>query len=219
MQGNYGVPNWKRDPLTDLEMFFESNKIQIRGLIVCDYSKEYSHWNAVKSLGEWLTEAGVPALYGIDTRSLTKFIRDFGSSVLAKISFDGLPRLDFEDPNKLNLVSLVSTKEPRTYCAFESSSLPPLHILAFDCGIKFNIIRFFIHDHRARVTVVPFDYDLESNPAQIRYDGIFISNGPGDPTFCQATVASLKFALALDPPKPIMVSRSHCCRFEADLLD
>ena len=165
-------------------------------LRICDYSAEFSHWNAAKSLGQWLTEAGIPALYGVDTRRLTKRLRESGA-VLGKIEFDGQP-VEFDDPNGRNLSREVSTKEIRTFGQGKSP-----HIIAFDCGIKYNIIRSFIYDHNVGLTVVPFDYDLEKNPAGIAYDGIFLSNGPGDPTTCTETIKSVRWALKLEPPKPI----------------
>ena len=108
MIGNYGVPCEDRDECGLLK-YFESEKIQVAGVVVSEYSFEYSHWNAVKPLGQWLTESGVPALYGIDTRMLTKKIREVGS-ILGKIEFPGQP-IDLIDPNLSNLVDSVSTKQ------------------------------------------------------------------------------------------------------------
>lgn len=197
MVGNYGVPPDARDE-NGISMFFESDKIHIAGLIVSDYSTEYSHWNAVKSLGQWLSEARIPALYGIDARRLTKKLRETGS-VLGKIEFDGDP-VTFDDPNQRNLVASVSTKEILHFGP-NDGSVP--HIIAFDCGIKLNIIRHLIYHQGVSLTVVPFDYGLAENPANINYDGIFISNGPGDPTMCTATISSIRWAITLEPPKPI----------------
>lgn len=197
MVGNYGVPPDNRDE-NGIPLFFESEKIHISGLIVTDYSAEYSHWNAVKSLGQWLSEAGIPALYGIDTRRMTKRLRESGA-VLGKIEFDGQP-VAFDDPNKRNLVALVSIREIRSYGPTDGS-VP--HIIAFDCGMKLNIVRHFIYHQGVSLTVVPFDYDLATNPGKIMYDGIFISNGPGDPTMCTATINSIRWAINIEPPKPI----------------
>ena len=109
--GNYGVPS---DSKTEgIEDFYESNKIHITGLIISDYSFEYSHWNAIKSLGDWLKEYKVPGLFGIDTRALTKIIRVKGS-LLGKIEFEDEP-IDFYDPNKENLVALASTDKVEVY--------------------------------------------------------------------------------------------------------
>ncbi len=107
MIGNYGVPPDTKDSF-GLPLFFESDKIHIAGLIVSEYSNDFSHWNAVQSLGQWLQAAGIPALYGIDTRRLTKRIRDAGA-VLGKIEFDG-DHIEMSDPNKRNLVAEVSCK-------------------------------------------------------------------------------------------------------------
>lgn len=195
MIGNYGVPPESKDE-NGLPHFFESDKIHIAGLIVCDYSSEFSHWNAEKSLGQWLTDAGIPALFGIDTRRLTKRLRESGA-VLGKIEFDGQP-IAFDDPNTRNLVALVSTKVIRTFGEGQSP-----HIIAYDCGIKYNIIRQLVYEQGVCLTVVPYDYDLESNPSKIPYDGIFLSNGPGDPTMCSATINSIRWALNQESPKPI----------------
>ena len=105
---------------------------------------------------------------------------------------------DFEDPNKRNLVAEVSTKSVKVYGEGNETS-----IVAYDCGMKFNIIRYFVDTHKVKLTVVPFDYDLEANPDNIEWQGLFLSNGPGDPTMCPSTIKSIQYALALDPPRPI----------------
>lgn len=185
--GNYGVP---QKTLTDnLHDNFESDKIHISGLIISDYSFEYSHWNAVESLGDWLKANNVPGLYDIDTRALTKILREKGS-MLGKIEFED-EQVDFFDPNLENLVANVSIKTPVTYGNGE------FKIILVDCGTKNNIIRCLT---KRGVTVkrVPWDYDYTNE----EYDGLFISNGPGDPATCVATVNMLSKALEND--KPIM---------------
>ena len=108
MIGNYGVP--KDESNEGVYEFYESHKVHISGLIISDYSFEYSHWNAIKSLGEWLKESKVPGLFDIDTRALTKILREKGS-LLGKIEFEG-DLVDFMDPNKENLVQKqASTKK------------------------------------------------------------------------------------------------------------
>lgn len=195
MIGNYGVPPDSKDEY-GLSKFFEGSKIHVAGLIVTDYSFVYSHWNAVKSLSQWLTEEGIPALYGVDTRRLTKKIREHGA-VLGKIEF-GSNRVEFVDPNLHHLVQGVSTK------SIQSIGDPnALTILALDCGMKVNIARYFVHQLKVHMVIVPFDYDLQSNPSNIKYDGIFISNGPGDPTMCVETIASIRWAISLENPKPV----------------
>ena len=149
---------------------------------------EHSHWNARRSLGQWLQEHKIPALFGLDTRMLTKMLRDDGGKI-AKICFpeETGPTADcaFSDPNLRNLVAEVSTKEIRYF----NQGAAGLRIVAYDCGIKFNIIRYFV-GLNVKLTLVPYDYDLEKNEANLEWDGLFISNGPGDPTMAAATVKS-----------------------------
>jgi carbamoyl-phosphate synthase/aspartate carbamoyltransferase len=104
----------------------------------------------------------------------------------------------FEDPNMRNLVAEVSTKEVVVYGKGNSPK-----IIAYDCGMKFNIIRYLVDTHKVELTVVPFSYDLEANSANVEWEGLFLSNGPGDPTMCSETIKSIQYALELNPPKPI----------------
>lgn len=174
--GNYGVPgNIKED---DLFKFFESYALHISGLIISDYTKDYSHWNAQKSLGDWLKEFKIPGIAGIDTRALTKILREEGT-MLGKLIFDNQV-VDFYDPNKENLVKQVSVKEKRTY------GKGKYKIVLIDCGVKYNIIRNLIK-RDATVVLVPWDYDIN----QENFDGLFISNGPGDPKMCDITIQNL----------------------------
>jgi carbamoyl-phosphate synthase/aspartate carbamoyltransferase len=206
MVGNYGVPSAATDE-HGLPLYFESEKVQVAGLVVQGYSPVYSHWNAVQSLGHWLRKAGVPALHGVDTRALTKRLRAHGS-LLGRLEFPMLgltvpgtatsAGMGMYDPNQVNLVAQVSTTRTRRF----NQDMSP-HIIAFDCGIKYNIIRHFVRHLCVRLTVVPYDYDLAANPEHVDYDGIFVSNGPGDPVLCAPTVASLSWAIAQTPPKPI----------------
>ncbi len=108
--GNYGVPGKTIED--DMYQFFESDHIQISALIISDYSESYNHWNADQSLGDWLKHDKIPALFGIDTRMLTKIIRQKGC-MLAKIVFD--EDIAFFDPNKVNLVDEVSCKETHVW--------------------------------------------------------------------------------------------------------
>lgn len=185
--GNYGVPKDSQD--RGLYEFYESNKIHITGLIISDYSFEYSHWNAMKSLGDWLKEWKVPGLFGIDTRALTKIIRMKGS-LLGKIEFDD-ERIDFYDPNKENLVAKASTDQVEVYGTGEH------RVVLVDCGVKYNIIRCLM-DRNATVIRVPWDYDFSNE----EFDGIFLSNGPGDPALCDATVENIRKTMKIE--KPIM---------------
>ena len=203
--GNYGVPSETimDEILSTLPRYLESHTVQIAGLIVANYSHDYSHWNAGRSLGQWLTEKGIPALYGIDTRALTKKIREKGS-ILGCINFQSLKSNSsislskLADPNERNLVAEVSTKTIQVYGEGNS----PV-IIGFDCGMKFNIIRYLVKHQKVKLVVVPYDYDLEKNPENIQYQGIFLSNGPGNPVMCSETVKSIKWAYQLEPAVPI----------------
>jgi carbamoyl-phosphate synthase small subunit len=179
--GNYGVPPPHREH--GLLRYFESERIQVAGLVVSEHCERYSHWNAVKSLGEWLVEQGVPAIQGIDTRELTKRIREKGTMLGKLVCGEDVP---FEDPNARNLVAETSVREPVTY----GSGSP--RVLAVDCGMKNNIVRCFL-ERGVSVTRVPWDFDF--NGGELDHDGIFVSNGPGDPKMCGATIAHLREAL------------------------
>ena len=185
--GNYGVPG--DSVVNNLSAFYESEKIHVRGLVISDYSFSYSHWNAQKSLDEWLKENKIPAIYGIDTRELTKILREKGS-MLGKIVPQGSTLDKVEDPNKINQVDVVSCKEVITYGDGEKS------IVLVDCGVKHNIIRCFVK-RGVKVIRVPWNYDF----TKLEYDGLFISNGPGNPDLCGEAVEHIK--KALNDTKPI----------------
>ncbi|KPK72895.1 carbamoyl phosphate synthase small subunit [candidate division WOR_3 bacterium SM23_60] len=183
--GNYGVPDEsKEDRLMKL---FESEKIQVQGLIISDYSGSYSHWNAKQSLSAWLKEHRIPALYDVDTRALTKKIRTKGT-MLGKILCTK-QKLRFADPNKRNLVAEVSISTPTFY---ERSKK---RVVLVDCGVKHSIIRSLL-DRNISVMRVPWDYDFTKETV----DGIVLSNGPGDPKQCTATIENTKKALSRSTP-------------------
>jgi len=187
MVGNYGVPDRAAKDEFGLPKFFESYKIHTSGLLVQDYSHHYSHWNAASSLGDWLKEEGVPALAGIDVRMLTKKIREKGA-MKGKIEIDlNAPAPDFNnviDPNSVHLVDQVSVKEPVVY-----GKGNPVRVIAVDGGMKYNIIRQLVR-RGTELTVVPWDYPFAD--VMHEYDGLFLSNGPGDPTSCGKTVEQLE---------------------------
>ena len=186
--GNYGVP--ARDTVQNLSAYYESEKIHIEAIVISDYSFEYSHWNADKSLAQWLQEEHIAGICDIDTRALTKHLRERGS-MKGKIIIDGGEEIDWVDPNIYNLVARVSCKEVIEY------GNSGKRVVLVDCGVKHNILRCLI---RRGVTVirVPWDYDFTN----LSYDGLFISNGPGDPTLCDATVEHIRKTMK-DTNKPI----------------
>ncbi|XP_076451011.1 carbamoyl-phosphate synthase [ammonia], mitochondrial-like [Babylonia areolata] len=181
--GNYGVPDTKAKDEHGLLTYVESDRIHVSGLIVQDYCSQPSHWNSVKTLSQWLKEDKVPALYGIDTRMITKMVRDQGT-VLGKIEFEDQP-VEFEDPNLRNLIAEVSTKEVQYFGEGNK-----YQVVVVDCGIKHNMIRNLVK-RNMRVKLVPWDYDFTEEA----YDGLFISNGPGDPALAQVTVDHIKKVL------------------------
>ncbi|MFZ2323441.1 MAG: glutamine-hydrolyzing carbamoyl-phosphate synthase small subunit [Ignavibacteriaceae bacterium] len=188
--GNYGVP--PKDKENGLYQYYESDSIHIRALVVSDYSFDYSHWNAERSLADWLNEEKIPGIYGIDTRMLTRKLRDKGT-MLGKIIIDENKKTDFEDPNLNDLVGEVSVKGPVEYSAGAGKK----KIVLVDCGTKNNIIRAFL-GRDISVIRVPYNYDFNS----IEADGIMLSNGPGDPKMNTTTIKNA--ALAMQNNKPIL---------------
>lgn len=186
--GNYGVPS-RKEEFDGMSAYLESECIHPQAIVCQDYSTEYSHWQSVSSLSDWLIEENVVGICGIDTRALTKILRDKGS-MLGKIIVDGCSNIDFYDPNKENLVEKASCKEVIEYGIGNAKN-----VVLVDCGVKNNIIRCLLH-RGAHVIRVPWDYDFTS----INYDGLFISNGPGNPDFAEATVANIKKAFEIGKP-------------------
>jgi len=184
--GNYGVPGMARDQYGLLK-YFESPQLQASGVVVADVAEQYSHWTAVESLGEWCARSGVPAISGVDTRAIVTYLREQGSS-LGKIvvgeEYDADEDEAFVDPEGINLVKKVSTKAP-----FHVSSTGDHHVALIDCGVKENILRSLV-SRGASVTCFPYDYPIHK--VAHHFDGVFISNGPGDPTHCKSTVYNLR---------------------------
>lgn len=175
--GNYGAPAKSEE--NDLYRFYESSSIHISALIVSDYSFEYSHWNASESLDEWLKRNKVPGIFGIDTRALTKRIREKGT-MLGKVEPEGT-ETGFYDPNRVNLVAEVSTRERKVY------GTGRYRILLLDCGVKYNIIRNLLK-RDTTIIRVPWNYDYHNEV----FDGLFLTNGPGDPKMCGAAIENIR---------------------------
>ena len=184
--GNYGVP--ADSDTQGLSDSFESEKIHCEAIVCQDYSQDYSHWEASRSLAQWLKEQQIVGIEGIDTRALTKRLREKGS-MLGKITIEGCDDIEFHDPNKENLVAKVSCKEVIEYGSGDKT------VVLVDCGVKNNIIRCLVK-RGVKVVRVPWDYDFSG----LNYDGLFISNGPGDPDFAVETVENIKKAFATGKP-------------------
>lgn len=180
--GNYGVPPFTFDKQTGLPDFMESDRIYASALIVSDYSEQHSHWNAVESLGEWLQREKVPGITGIDTRELTKVLREHGV-MMGKILFDdepnNVPEADYEG---VNFVDRVSVKEIVSYNEGAGRK-----VVLVDCGVKANIIRELIQ-RGVEVVRVPWNYDY----TDMEFDGLFLANGPGDPDMCSEAVEIIR---------------------------
>ncbi|WVQ68190.1 carbamoyl-phosphate synthase, large subunit [Kwoniella botswanensis] len=236
--------------LDSLPLEFESSHIHIAALVVANYHPSFSHHLANSSLGQWLKEQGIPAIWGVDTRMLTKRLREGGvllGRVLAKqgaSAVDSQPRgresqsgvlggvsrllnglsapsmarsnstdnfasnwkedyesVPFYDPNDTNLVAKVSTQQPTLYTATTGSEkkINPktgkqLRVVAIDVGMKWNQIRCF-RERGVEVKVVPWNYDFNAETEP--YDGLFVSNGPGDPSMVKETISNLSKALEI----------------------
>lgn len=190
--GNYGVPPFTFEE-NGIPTFMESEKIHAEAIIVSDYSEEYSHWNAKESLSEWLKREQVPGITGIDTRELTKVLREHGV-MMGKIIFDDTPEEQVEASYEgVNYVDVVSCKEVIRYNSGEGRK----KVVLVDCGVKANIIRCLLK-RNVEVIRVPWNYDFN----QLEFDGLFISNGPGDPDTCEAAVLNIRKAME-NPKLPI----------------
>ncbi|KAI0175950.1 carbamoyl-phosphate synth [Hypoxylon sp. FL1284] len=219
--GNYGVPSRETmdELLRDRPAHFESSQIHIAGLVVSTYAgEEFSHYLATSSLGTWLKEQGVPAMYGVDTRALTERIRQEGSMLgrmllekqgLTNGTTNGVngaaghhtkdwkshfDTIDWVNPNTKNLVAEVSIKQPQLYKPHPSTELKhpsgrPLRVLCLDVGMKNNQLRCFLN-RGIEVLVCPWNHDFSSGAGD-EYDGLFISNGPGDPAVMREPIEQI----------------------------
>ena len=175
--GNYGVPRE-----------FESPRIQASALVVSELATEYSHSAAERSLPQWLKDEGIPCISGIDTRALTKRLRTRGCMLGKLVVTDDVA---LEDPNKRNLVAEVSTSHREAFLGNGKT------VVLVDCGAKGSIVDE-LRKRDFTVIRVPWDYDFNRED----YDGLFLSNGPGDPTACAKTIENIRKAMQKN--KPIM---------------
>ena len=196
--GNYGVPDTGIGS-DGLPLFMESERIHPKALIVADYSETFSHWNAKESLASWLKREKIPAITGIDTRRLTKVLREHGV-MMGRISLtpDPSPKGegsdDTHDYGSVNWVEKVSCKEIIRYNEGADKK-----VVLVDCGVKANIIRCLIK-RGVEVIRVPWDYDFN----ELEFDGLFLANGPGDPEQCGKTVEHIRTFLNNHEIRPCM---------------
>ena len=189
--GNYGVPPLEHDD-HGLPRGFESERIQVAGLVVWEHSELFSHYRAARSLDDWLRSEGIPGLAAVDTRAITKMLRAKGTMLGALEPADLADPMPMVDPNASDLVSTVSTDEVTRYdCGVADAPT----VVLLDCGAKTSIARSLLA-RGLHVVRVPHDHYF---PA-MTFDGLVISNGPGDPTMCGAAIRNVERALALDTP-------------------
>ncbi len=191
--GNYGVPPY--DLNFGIPLYFESERIQVQGLVIHELCQEPYHWASTRTLDKWLSDEGVPGIYGIDTRHLTKKLRTHGVmlGILQVCEAGEEPNIDellketksIPNPNLTDLVKEVTVKEPVHYKVEGKHT-----VVLIDCGVKHSIMRNFLK-RGINVVRVPYDFSarevLEYNPS-----GVVLSNGPGDPKKCVKTIDCVK---------------------------
>lgn len=179
--GNYGVPD---------KALWESERLQIAGLVVSHYIDTPSHFQSKQTLAHWLKKAKLPLIEIKDTRMLTQHLREKGT-MLGRIIIDKDTKQ--YDPNKENIVAKVSTKTVQTFAPHKKART----IVMIDCGSKRNIERCFLN-RGVNVIRVPWDYDPFVN--KLKFDALFISNGPGDPKMVDKTIQTIQKSLDLKLP-------------------
>ena len=176
--GNYGVPRFSFEE-NGLPTFMESDRIYATAIIVGDYSEEYNHWNACESLADWLKREKVPGVTGIDTRQLTKVLREHGVMMGRLVFSEDSDDSEYSEKyDSINWVDRVSCKDIIRYNEGAGKK-----IVLVDCGVKANIIRCLIQ-RGVEVIRVPWNYDYTN----LDFDGLFLANGPGDPDMCEDAV-------------------------------
>jgi carbamoyl-phosphate synthase small subunit len=202
LAGNYGVPFVAKTMKPRFDRYgipahFESERIQAAGFIVSENCETPSHFDCGASISAWLDSDGVPAVSGIDTRALTKRLREQGV-MRGKIIVDGKGDVGFDSGDIHNPVAEVSCGTVRVHTPMDTrkeAGRARLRIALVDCGVKANILRCLL-SRGVEVVRVPWDYDLR----ELEYDGIFLSNGPGDPKACGKTIANLRRAFSTEKP-------------------
>ncbi len=191
--GNYGVPPFTKEA-NGLATYMESDHIYASAVIVSEYSGDYSHWNAAESLSDWLKREKVPGIMGIDTRALTRRLREQGV-MLGQLFFDGqTEEQEMTQYEGVNFVEQVSCKEVIRYNKGAGK-----RVVLVDCGVKHNILRCLIR-RGVEVIRVPWDYDFN----ELDFDGLFLSNGPGDPNTCGAAVENIRKFMVNPHVRPLM---------------
>ncbi len=192
--GNYGVPSYD-ERIFDVPVYFESIGIKVRGLVIQELCDVPSHYLSTRTLDEWLRSEGVPGIFGVDTRRLTKKLREKGVMLgILKVYREGEePNLDdllrrsrsIPDPNVEDLVEKVTIKEPIHYRLNGKK-----RVVLIDCGVKCGILRSLF---KLKVDVVRVPYNFSADEIlEYHPNGIIISNGPGDPKRCSDTIETVR---------------------------
>lgn len=191
--GNYGIPSNKA-PIDsqDVGVVLESQGIQCSAIVVADVAEKFSHHSAVESLASWCRRSDIPAITGVDTRAITRLLRDQGTTlgrlaIGADASAPAPASEQYWDPSIENLVDQVSTKHP-----YQLNPTGDIKIAVLDFGAKANILRSLVR-RNAAVTVLPWNYDF--NSIRDKFDGLFLTNGPGNPGQCMEAVSILRKTL------------------------
>ncbi|MDR2247027.1 MAG: glutamine-hydrolyzing carbamoyl-phosphate synthase small subunit [Treponema sp.] len=196
LAGNYGVPVQPKtaEPFFDeqgIPLHFESGRVQVSGFVVSEACEEPSHFASGASLSLWLEKNNIPGVYGVDTRSLTIRLREQGV-MRGKILVEGAREVTIDSGRVPHPVEEVSPAEVRV---FRPDGDRLFKIVLIDCGAKANIYRILL-SRKAEVIRVPWNHDLSG----LEYDGLFLSNGPGDPKDCGKTIAAVRRAFSVGKP-------------------
>lgn len=210
--GNYGISEPNYDEY-GIDKIFESNNIHIKALVVGEYNPKYSHWRGKKSLGEWLEEKGVIGISGVDTRELVKIIRE-NNDVICRISrpasekdnlLNTITMADINNKIELSSVSLklnLFGNKSANDKIIVNANKDLLNILVIDCGIKNSQLRDILK-HNVQLTIVDTNYNFLDEVKENVYDGIFMSNGPGNPETSHFVVEQLREIFSFENPIPI----------------
>lgn len=188
--GNYGVPlNSAPKDARDVGMVLESKKIQCSGVVVADLAEKYSHYTAVESLSSWCMRHDIPGITGVDTRAITTILRNQGTTLGRLAVGDDIlapppAENEYWDPSAENLVDQISTKIP-----YVLNPTGDVKIAVLDFGVKANILRSLVR-RNAAITVLPWNFDF--NQVRDEFDGLFLTNGPGDPKKCTEAARHLR---------------------------
>lgn len=178
--GNYGI--------TDDD--YETGKPSIGGLVVREYNDHPSNFRYTKTLSEYLEENNIPGIYGVDTRKITRSIRDKGSR---KVIITDISTTKEEAMEKIKSYQIPKDAVSKVSCKkkwYARTANAKYNVVAVDCGIKLNIVRS-LNKRKCNVTVVPYNTTVEE-VISLKPDGVFLSNGPGDPEDVKEVIKLVK---------------------------